>query len=49
MKKVENFDPAMCCSTGVCGPSLDPELIGIKIDLNTTINANSNRKIIVPF
>lgn len=26
MKKVEIFDPAMCCSTGVCGPSIDPEL-----------------------
>ncbi|KRG13981.1 arsenic resistance operon repressor [Virgibacillus soli] len=26
MKKVEIFDPAMCCSTGVCGPSMDPEL-----------------------
>lgn len=26
MKKVEFFDPAMCCSTGVCGPSVDPEL-----------------------
>lgn len=24
--KIEIFDPAMCCSTGVCGPSLDPEL-----------------------
>ncbi|MCM3170446.1 MULTISPECIES: arsenite efflux transporter metallochaperone ArsD [Peribacillus] len=24
--KVEIFDPAMCCSTGVCGPSVDPEL-----------------------
>ncbi|WP_100404960.1 arsenite efflux transporter metallochaperone ArsD [Bacillus solitudinis] len=20
------YDPAMCCSTGVCGPSVDPEL-----------------------
>lgn len=27
MKKIEIFDPAMCCSTGVCGPSIDPELI----------------------
>lgn len=27
MKKIELFDPAMCCSTGVCGPSIDPELI----------------------
>ena len=26
MNKVEIFDPAMCCSTGVCGPSIDPEL-----------------------
>ena len=22
MKKIEIFDPAMCCSAGVCGPSL---------------------------
>lgn len=26
MKKIEIFDPAMCCPTGVCGPSIDPEL-----------------------
>lgn len=26
MKKVEIFDPAMCCSTGVCGPSVDSDL-----------------------
>ncbi len=26
MKKVEIFDPALCCPTGVCGPSVDPEL-----------------------
>lgn len=26
MKSIEIFDPAMCCSTGVCGPSVDPEL-----------------------
>lgn len=25
--KIEIFDPAMCCSTGVCGPSVDPELV----------------------
>ncbi len=23
---IEVFDPAMCCSTGVCGPSVDPAL-----------------------
>lgn len=26
MNKIEIYDPAMCCSTGVCGPSVDPEL-----------------------
>jgi len=26
MNKVEIFDPALCCATGVCGPSVDPEL-----------------------
>lgn len=26
MSKVEIFDPALCCETGVCGPSVDPEL-----------------------
>lgn len=25
--KIEIYDPAMCCSTGVCGPSVDPELV----------------------
>ncbi|MBY7141781.1 arsenite efflux transporter metallochaperone ArsD [Virgibacillus sp. NKC19-3] len=29
MKKIEIFDPAMCCSTGVCGPSVDPDLTRI--------------------
>ncbi|WP_035179960.1 arsenite efflux transporter metallochaperone ArsD [Alkalihalobacterium bogoriense] len=24
--KIEIFDPAMCCDTGVCGPNVDPEL-----------------------
>jgi Arsenical resistance operon protein ArsD len=30
---VEVFDPAMCCSTGVCGPSVDPELARFEADL----------------
>jgi len=29
MKTIEIFDPAMCCSTGVCGPSIDPELLRV--------------------
>ncbi|WP_407408459.1 arsenite efflux transporter metallochaperone ArsD [Peribacillus sp.] len=27
MKEIQIFDPAMCCPTGVCGPSIDPELL----------------------
>jgi hypothetical protein len=29
MKNLEVYDPALCCPTGVCGPSVDPELIRI--------------------
>jgi len=28
--KIEIYDPAMCCSTGVCGPSVDPEFVRIQ-------------------
>lgn len=28
--KIEIYDPAMCCSTGVCGPNVDPELVRIQ-------------------
>jgi len=31
--KIEVFDPAMCCSTGVCGPSVDPDLARFAGDL----------------
>lgn len=33
MAKVQVFDPAMCCSTGVCGPSVDPTLPRFAADL----------------
>lgn len=26
MKKITIYDPAMCCSSGVCGPDVDPLL-----------------------
>lgn len=29
MKKIIIYDPAMCCSTGVCGPSVDKELLRV--------------------
>ena len=31
--KLEVFDPAMCCSTGVCGPKVDPVLPRFAADL----------------
>jgi hypothetical protein len=27
------FDPALCCSTGVCGPEVDPALVRFAADL----------------
>ena len=27
--KIEIYDPAMCCSSGLCGPSLDPVLVKV--------------------
>jgi AhpD family alkylhydroperoxidase len=32
-KVVEVFDPPMCCSTGVCGPNVDPALAGFAASL----------------
>jgi hypothetical protein len=34
MTRVQVFDPAMCCSTGVCGPSVDPALARFAADLD---------------
>jgi hypothetical protein len=31
---VRVFDPAMCCSTGICGPSVDPQLARFAADLD---------------
>lgn len=35
MKKMQIFEPALCCDTGVCGVGVDPELIRISTVLNT--------------
>ncbi|GMB02060.1 arsenite efflux transporter metallochaperone ArsD [Pelosinus sp. IPA-1] len=35
MSKIEIFDPAMCCATGICGPGIDQELLRVA----TTVNA----------
>ena len=33
MVTIRVFDPAMCCSTGVCGPSIDAQLPRFAADL----------------
>jgi arsenite methyltransferase len=32
-RRMELFEPAMCCQTGVCGPSVDQQLIDVREDL----------------
>lgn len=32
MKKLQVFDPALCCSTGVCGVEVDQALVGFAAD-----------------
>jgi hypothetical protein len=34
MTAIRVFDPAMCCSTGVCGLSVDPQLARFSADLD---------------
>lgn len=34
MKKMQIFEPAMCCPTGLCGVGVDPELLRISTVLN---------------
>ena len=29
MKEMQIFEPALCCETGICGASVDPELLRI--------------------
>lgn len=33
MKRLDIYDPAMCCSTGVCGPQVDPVLVRFAADV----------------
>ena len=32
--KIQIFDPPMCCSTGICGPGVDPALVAFSADLD---------------
>lgn len=34
MKKMSIYEPAMCCDTGLCGVSIDPELLRISAIIN---------------
>ncbi|NRR75686.1 arsenic metallochaperone ArsD family protein [Tetragenococcus halophilus] len=34
MKKLFLYEPAMCCSTGVCGPSVNEDLIRVSSIMN---------------
>ena len=33
ISRIEVFDPPMCCTTGVCGPEVDPALVRVSADL----------------
>ena len=33
MTRLQVFDGPMCCSTGVCGPTVDPRLAHVAADL----------------
>ena len=33
-KTIEVFEPAMCCSTGVCGVDVDQALVSFSADVN---------------
>lgn len=43
MKKMQIFEPAMCCSTGLCGVGVDSELLRV----STVLNNLKNNDIIV--
>lgn len=43
MNKIEIFEPAMCCATGVCGPSVDPDLLRITSIVKESKNSKNTR------
>lgn len=34
MKKIQVFEPALCCSSGVCGVNVDQELVAFSADVD---------------
>lgn len=43
-KKIRIYEPAMCCPTGLCGPSIDPEIMRISTVVNTLEKNNIDIK-----
>lgn len=41
MRHLEIYDPAMCCSSGVCGPDTDPEVNRFAADLKQLENTGT--------
>lgn len=41
--KIEIFDPAMCCPSGVCGPSVDPKLVKLQETLRLLEEKGADR------
>jgi len=41
--KIEIFDPPMCCSSGICGPGVDP----VTVKMNDTILALKKQNVVV--
>jgi hypothetical protein len=42
MKKIEIFEVALCCSTGVCGPSVNEDLLRITAAVNKINSSGGN-------
>lgn len=42
MKKIVIYDPAMCCSTGVCGASVDKELLRVATVIENLCRAGAD-------
>lgn len=43
--KIEIYDPPMCCSTGICGPSVDERLVKINQNLGLVKDKYENVEI----
>jgi len=41
--KIEIYDPALCCSSGLCGPALDPVLV----KMNDAVMALKKQEVVV--